>query len=678
MSIFTDRLHERRAALSPRLVVNGVLVAAAVALGVLAYVQVGTKPAATTVTRTSSVARGVVLSSVSATGNVQAARTLSLDFGTAGTVAAIAVKPGQRVRAGQVLGRLDATSADVAVVQAEAGLASARAQLAQTIAGETPAQRSQDAISAQQSQAQVASAAAAVTAQRQSNALDAQSLGAAVAAQRQTNAADARSLRAAVAQAQQQLRTDRGNLRGDVAKLKADQAQLTTDQAAYDQAKAAVDADQAAVAADQANAQRIALGLLGAQQQQAADKAGNAPVGTLADDQGSVDSWQTEQQQASFRQSQDQAKLTTDTATQNTAQSAVTTDEANVKADQSTITSLEKSVVADRNALATAQRSLASGLQKDAQALATARRALDSGVAKDRQALATARRQVVSATQAAAATRAANAVKQTVLPSAVAQQRAAVAQAEASLATARKALAETVLRAPAAGTVAAVSGIVGQTVSGGGISPSSTSSSASASASGSGGGGATPFATLTDLAGMQVLAPFSETDASKLRVGQPATVTVAALGSRQIPAHIVAIDTDSTVSSGVVTYGVTFQLDRRNTALKPGMTADVDVVVGERDNVLHVPSAAVAGTGAGASVTVLRKGTQTRVPVVAGLVGDSSTEIVSGLKAGQTVVLPSVTITSGGTGTGTGTTTGGGTGRARFFGGGGFGGGFGG
>lgn len=640
MSTFSDRLHEPRSLAGPRAILNGVLLAAVVGLGVVAYLQVSAKPAATTITRTSTVARGVVLSTVSASGNLQAARTLSLDFGTSGTVSAIAVTAGQRVHAGQLLARLDPSSARIAVQQAEASLASAQAQLAQTLAGETPAQRRQDVLSVASAQSQVATAQAAVAAQAQSNALD------------------ARTLRAAVAQAQQQLRTDRGNLKGTVAKLQADQAQQATDQQAYDQAKAVVANDQAAVAADQANSQRISVGLLNAQQQQSYDKGNNASAATLAADQSSINSWQLEQQQASYQLSQDQARLSTDTATMNTAQTALNTDEANVKSDQATVVSLEKSIVGDRNSLAAAQRGLAAGLQKDAQALASAKR------------------QVVSAQQSVASTKASNAVKQTVLPGTVAQQRAAVTQAQASLATARKTLSETVLRAPTAGTVAAVSGVVGQSASGGGISVASTSSSSSAGG-GSGGGSSPALVTLTDLAGMQVVAPFSETDASKLRVGQPATVTVAALGGRELPAHIVAIDTDSTVSSGVVTYDVTFQLDRRNASLKPGMSADVDVVVGERDGVLHVPSAAVTGSGANATVTVLQNGTQTRVPVVAGLVGDTATEIVSGLKAGQTVVLPSVAITSsgtGGTGFGGASTTTGGGGRARFFGGGGFGG----
>src|SRR5207253_8222914 len=168
------------------------------------------------------------------------------------------------------------------------------------------------------------------------------------------------------------------------------------------------------------------------------------------------------------------------------------------------------------------------------------------------------------------------------------------------------------------------------------------------------------------LSNMQVTGSFSETDTAKLRVGQPATVTVAALPNQELAAHVIAIDTNATVSSSVVTYNVTFALDNRLDALKPGMSATVSVVVSEMDNVVHVPTSAVTGRGSNASVTVVRAGKQVRVPVVAEITGDSSTAILSGLKAGDTVVLPSATIatsttsTSGAAGAGAGGRGGGG------------------
>ena len=128
--------------------------------------------------------------------------------------------------------------------------------------------------------------------------------------------------------------------------------------------------------------------------------------------------------------------------------------------------------------------------------------------------------------------------------------------------------------------------------------------------------------------------------------------------------------------SNVVTYNVTFALLGTNAKLKPGMTADVEVVTAERDNALHVPTTAVTGSGPNASVTVLRNGKQVVTPVVAGLKGDDATEITSGLQAGDTVVLPTLNITGlGSSASSTAATGAGGRFRAAGLAGGGFGGG---
>ena len=349
----------------------------------------------------------------------------------------------------------------------------------------------------------------------------------------------------------------------------------------------------------------------------------------------------------------------------------------------STDQSAQSTLTGDQTALKSDEQKIA----QDNNSIASAKTARASSAMKDQQSLQTARQQVASAQLSLTSTKAGLAVKQAPpTPAALAGARASVVQAQITLANARKTLAETTLRAPIAGTVAAVNGSVGTQVSGGGSSGSSAASSSSSTGTGSSTGSAAStsssgFVTLTGLTGMQLVADFAETDAAKLRPGQAATVTVDALPSEKLAAHVLSVAGTSTTSSSVVTYAVTFALDRSESGLKPGMTANVDVVIGEADNVLHVPTAAVRGSGSNATVTVKRKdGTQTSVPVVAGLQGDSATAILSGLKANQTVVLPSVSAaSSGGLGTGAGgSTTSTNTGPPRGGGGAFFGGGFGG
>jgi HlyD family secretion protein len=79
------------------------------------------------------------------------------------------------------------------------------------------------------------------------------------------------------------------------------------------------------------------------------------------------------------------------------------------------------------------------------------------------------------------------------------------------------------------------------------------------------------------------------------------------------------------------------QVDPR---LKGGLTAETKVIVGSADNVLVVPTAAVQRGGQSGVVQVMGPdGNPRQVQVNLGLVGDTMTEIVDGLKEGQQVVL---------------------------------------
>ncbi len=73
---------------------------------------------------------GVVEQVISVGGTVDAARRADLSFATDGTVVKVAVTQGERVKAGQVVARLDTTSLRATVIDAEATLAKAKAQLA--------------------------------------------------------------------------------------------------------------------------------------------------------------------------------------------------------------------------------------------------------------------------------------------------------------------------------------------------------------------------------------------------------------------------------------------------------------------------------------------------------------------------------------------------------------------
>jgi len=279
-------------------------------------------------------------------------------------------------------------------------------------------------------------------------------------------------------------------------------------------------------------------------------------------------------------------------------------------------------VVNAKAALDSAKASAAASIAKDEQNLVTLRTAIASAETaknnsfqKDLQTLAAAEKAVKSAQYSVDLFKA----QQGIATDAPKDTDLGVAQA--ALAVAQKNYDATFVRAPVSGTVASIAAGVGQSA------PTSSSSVV---------GAVTGFIVLTDVSSLQVSAGFSEADAAKLVVGQSATFSYAALTNVNSSGKLVAIDTLPTTTNGATSYKATFSIDGKVDGLKPGMTATATVKTGSVSNVLQVTSQAVSIRGRGATVNVLTtkdgKDVITPTPVVVGLQGDSSVEIISGVK----------------------------------------------
>jgi macrolide-specific efflux system membrane fusion protein len=274
------------------------------------------------------------------------------------------------------------------------------------------------------------------------------------------------------------------------------------------------------------------------------------------------------------------------------------------------------------------------------------------------------------------ATTSTNTTTSTPSPGSVASAQASVYSAQAGVHNAETAVNNTKLYAPVSGTIASLSSLTpGDAVSGGGSGGSSSSSASSAStgssatgttagslggsssSSSSGSGSSSGFAEIINTNTLTMTVAFSESDISKVHIGQPATVTLDALSGVELAAHVSSISPVGTTSSSVVSYDATLTLDQTDSRVKPGMSASAAVIVGQASGVT-VPSAAITGSGSLATVNLLKGGETVSQPVVVGLRGDSRTQIISGLKAGDqvvvTIALPSLGSSStSGSGTGT-------------------------
>jgi multidrug efflux pump subunit AcrA (membrane-fusion protein) len=140
----------------------------------------------------------------------------------------------------------------------------------------------------------------------------------------------------------------------------------------------------------------------------------------------------------------------------------------------------------------------------------------------------------------------------------------------------------------------------------------------------------------------QVIANVSESDIAKVNLGDPVSMTLDAFYYDKVfEAEIVEIDPAETVVQGVIYYQITAGFTTEDTQVKPGMTANMDIVTEETTNVLAVPIRAVKYDGARSYVLQpdsIVSGTTKEVDIEVGLRGDQFIEVVSGLEEGDDVV----------------------------------------
>ncbi len=161
------------------------------------------------------------------------------------------------------------------------------------------------------------------------------------------------------------------------------------------------------------------------------------------------------------------------------------------------------------------------------------------------------------------------------------------------------------------------------------------------------------FEIATDLSRMHIHAHVSEADIGHVREGQAVRFQVDAHREREFVGEVVQVRNAPVTVDNVVHYETIITVDNPEGLLKPGMTAEVSVITAEARDALRArnsalrarlpdeirPADAAHADGANGRVFVLRNGMIVAVPVHTGLSDGVHTEIVSGVSAGDTLVV---------------------------------------
>jgi HlyD family secretion protein len=154
----------------------------------------------------------------------------------------------------------------------------------------------------------------------------------------------------------------------------------------------------------------------------------------------------------------------------------------------------------------------------------------------------------------------------------------------------------------------------------------------------------TPAIVLVNEAAYHIEVNVDEIDVDRVALGQPVEITLDALPGMAVPGQVSDIAPTAAGAGGVVTYLVTINIDAPDISLRPGMSANASIVVERLDDVLMVPNWAIRldrETGLAYVNRMNGDGTVEEVVVATGLRNEQFSQVVSGLAAGDRVVVTS-------------------------------------
>jgi HlyD family secretion protein len=203
--------------------------------------------------------------------------------------------------------------------------------------------------------------------------------------------------------------------------------------------------------------------------------------------------------------------------------------------------------------------------------------------------------------------------------------RAEVQKARVSVEDARERLADTELRAPVTGILLKKLVEEGQIVASG-ISATS---------------GGTSIAVVADVSRLMVEANIDETDITKVKVGQPVDISLASGSKERFKGKVDLILPRGEIDSNIIVFKVRIGIEGDIFGrVYAGMTAAVEIRVGERNGALLVPSEAVRVENGGTFVHVPDGETHKSVPVKVGLDNGVKAEILEGLTDHAEILIP--------------------------------------
>ena len=142
---------------------------------------------------------------------------------------------------------------------------------------------------------------------------------------------------------------------------------------------------------------------------------------------------------------------------------------------------------------------------------------------------------------------------------------------------------------------------------------------------------------VADVTKMQIKAYINEVDIAQVSLGQKVKISLDAIPNREFIGHVSKITPKGQIVENIMSYEVITGIDQKDPAMLPGMTADVDIVTGTKENALYIPVEFLQKEGRDAYVYVKENGEKTKRIVTPGIKNELSVEILKGLSPSEAV-----------------------------------------
>lgn len=198
-------------------------------------------------------------------------------------------------------------------------------------------------------------------------------------------------------------------------------------------------------------------------------------------------------------------------------------------------------------------------------------------------------------------------------------QEAKVEEAQAQVANYQAQLQKMTMRAPFSGIVTKQDAKVGEIVTSG-----------------------KSIVTVISGSSFEVKADIPEADIANVRVGNRADITLDAYGDAVLFFGVVSrIEPAETIIEGVATYKTTLTFTKPDERIKSGMTANIDIIAGEKQNIVYIPSRAVVNKDGKSIVRIPTSATTYKEVIVETGIqsSDGNIEIIRGIEEGDEVIV---------------------------------------